>query len=106
MEISTFFVYLLVMAAVTYAVRAVPFIMIKDKINNPYLSAFFEYIPYAVLTAMTIPAIFSSTNETITGAAGFVVAVIVAFFERSLITVALSASGAVLLTRFILMLLC
>jgi len=102
MEVSDFFIYLFVMAGVTYLVRSVPFVLIRDKISNRYLSAFFEYIPYAVLTAMTIPAIFSSTNETITGTAGFAVAVIAAFFERSLITVALCASGAVLITQLIL----
>lgn len=106
MNITDFFIYLAVMAGVTYAVRAVPFILIKNKIENPYISAFFEYIPYAVLTAMTIPAIFSSTNEIITATAGFVVAVIVAFFERSLITVALSASGAVLITQLVLRYMC
>lgn len=102
MEIDSFFIYLAVMAGVTYAIRAVPFVLIRNKIDNPHISAFFEYIPYAVLAAMTIPAIFTSTNEIITATAGFIVAVILSFFERSLITVALSASGAVLITQLIM----
>lgn len=102
MEVYTFLVYLLVMAGVTYLIRVVPFVLIKDKINNKYVSSFLAYIPYAVLASMTVPAIFYSTSSCITAIAGFAAAVVLSYFERSLITVALSASAVVLITQIIL----
>lgn len=102
MNVMTFFTYLLVMAGVTYLVRAVPFVLVKEKIDNPYVSAFLDYIPYAVLASMTIPAIFSATASVEAAVAGFVVAVIMACFDRTLITVALSASLAVLVVQLLL----
>lgn len=102
MDIGRFFVYLLVMAGVTYLVRAVPFLLVKNKIENPYISAFLEYIPYAVLTSMTIPAIFMATGSVAASTAGFVTALLMAYFERSLIEVALGASFVVFLSRLLL----
>ena len=102
MDAGLFFTYLVVMAGVTYLIRVVPFVMINKKITNPYVSAFLEYIPYTVLTAMTIPAIFYSTDSVITAASGFVIAIILAYFDKSLITVALSASLGVFVAQFIL----
>lgn len=102
MEIRRFFVYLLVMAGVTYLVRVVPFLLVRKKIENPYISAFLDYIPYAVLTSMTIPAIFVATGSVVASTAGFVEALVLAYYERSLIEVALGASLAVLVVSVII----
>lgn len=102
MEVAVFFTYLIVMAGVTYLIRVVPFVMFRNKIKNKYISSFLAYIPYAVLASMTVPAIFYSTSMGVTAVAGFIMAVLLAYFERSLITVALSASAAVLFTQLIL----
>lgn len=91
MKLSIFIPYLLVMALVTYLIRAVPFLLMRKKIENPVLNAFFEYIPYAVLTAMTIPAIFYATEHTPASAMGFAAAFICAYKRRSLIVVAIAA---------------
>ena len=56
MKNSVFFIYLLILAGSTYLIRVIPFIAIKEKINNSFVRSFLYYIPYAVLTAMTIPA--------------------------------------------------
>ena len=61
---------------------------------------FLYYIPYAVLSAMTIPAIFYSTGNVITAAVGTVVAVLLAYWNLPLIVVALAASAAALVTGF------
>ena len=58
MKNSVFFIYLLILAGSTYLIRVIPFIAIKEKINNSFVRSFLYYIPYAVLTAMTIPAVF------------------------------------------------
>lgn len=94
-----FLKYLAVMAGVTYLVRVIPFILVRNKIENRYISAFLDYIPYAVLTAMTVPAIFYSTSSVVSAIAGFAVAILLAYKEKSLLTVALSASAAVLVIQ-------
>ena len=94
--------YILVMAGVTYLIRAIPFTLFRRKIKSPFFRSFFHYIPYAVLTAMTIPAIFYSTNDFISAAAGTLVAALLAWFRQPLIVVALAASAAALGMGFIL----
>lgn len=86
--------YILLMAGVTYVIRMTPFVLFRKKLNSPFLESLFYYLPYAVLSAMVIPAVFSSTGNIITAAAGLFVAVVLAFFGRSLVTVALGASLA------------
>lgn len=81
-------IYILIMALVTYLIRMIPFVLIRKKIKSRYIRNFLYYIPYAVLGAMTIPEIFYSTGDRITAAAGFVVAVLLALKNKSLIIVA------------------
>ena len=97
-----FFGYLAVTAGVTYLVRMLPLVLMKGRIRNRFLLSMLHYIPYAVLTAMTIPAIFYSTNDLITAAVGTVVAALLAWFRQPLIVVALAASAAALGTGFLL----
>ncbi|MBQ8348085.1 MAG: AzlD domain-containing protein [Ruminococcus sp.] len=87
-------VYIAVMAVVTYLIRMIPFAFFRKKITSRFFRSFLYYIPYAVLSAMTIPAIFYSTGNLVTSVAGTVVAVILAYFDLPLIVVALSASAA------------
>ena len=102
---ENFFLYLLVIAGVTYLVRMLPMVLVKKKITNTFIRSFLYYVPYAVLGVMTVPAIFYSTSYLISAVVGFIVAVILAYFEKSLLTVAASACGAVLVTETIIMLL-
>lgn len=87
-------IYIAVMAGVTYLIRMIPFTVFRKKIKSPFFRGFLYYIPYAVLSAMTIPAIFYSTGDILTSAIGTVVAVVLAYNNLPLIVVALAASGA------------
>ena len=89
-------IYIAVMAGVTYLVRMIPFTMMRKKIQSRFLRSFLYYIPYAVLSAMTIPAIFYSTGDMITAVIGTIVAVVLAYLNLPLIVVALAAAGAAL----------
>lgn len=91
-------VYISVMAIVTYLVRMIPFAAVRRQIRSRFVRSFLHYIPYAVLSAMTVPAVFYSTGNTVTAAAGTVTAVIMAYFRLPLIVVALGASAAALIT--------
>ena len=92
--------YIAIMAGVPYLIRVVPFTVFRNKIHKHFLQSFLYYIPYAVLSAMTIPAIFYSTGNVITAAVGTVVAVLLAYWNLPLIVVALAASAAALVTGF------
>ena len=89
------------MAGVTYLIRMIPFTVFQKKIRSRFVLSFLHYVPYAVLSAMTIPAIFYSTGSMVTAAAGTVVAIVLAYFEKPLIVVALAASAAALATGFV-----
>lgn len=97
-----FFVYLIVTAGMTYLVRMLPLVLMKGKIRSRFLLSFLHYIPYAVLSVMTIPAIFSATGDIRTAAAGFLVAMILAWKNKSLLTVAAAACTAVLMAELLL----
>ncbi len=88
METGKFIIYLVVCAGVTYLIRMLPLVLIKKKIKNRFLLSFLYYIPYAVLAVMTIPAIFSSTSSILSATAATVVALVLAYFGKSLLTVA------------------
>ena len=94
---------LIVMALTTYLVRMIPFALFRKKLEKPSLKAFFDYIPYTVLSAMTFPAILYSTGSFIAAVIGFGTALILGFFERSLITVAVGACLASLAAGVVLM---
>ena len=94
-------VYIAVMAGVTYLIRMIPFAFFGKKIKSQFFRSFLYYIPYAVLSAMTLPAIFYSTGNIYTAIAGTAVAVALAFFEMPLIVVAIAAAGAAFVTGFL-----
>lgn len=97
-----FLLYILVTAGVTYLIRALPLALVKEKIQNRFVLSFLHYIPYAVLSVMTVPAIFYSTGELFSAAAGFVVALLLAYKEKSLLTVAAAACGVALILQLLL----
>lgn len=94
--------YIAVMALVTYLVRVIPFTVFRRKIRSRFLKSFLYYIPYAILSAMTIPAIFYSTGNIVTATVGTVAAVVLAYFDLPLIVVALAASAGALITSLII----
>ena len=102
MDNTKFFIYLLVMAGVTYLVRMVPLVLVNKPIKNKYILSFLYYVPYTVLSVMTVPACFYATNSYISAIVGFVVAVVAALFKRSLVQVAVFSCVAVFVVEMIL----
>ena len=96
------YAYIATMAITTYLIRVLPLTIFRKPIRSRFLRSFLHYVPYACLTAMTFPAILSSTASIISGAAALIVAVVLAYRGKSLIVVALSSSAAVLLTEWML----
>lgn len=96
------YLYILTMALTTYLIRVLPMTIFRKPIKSRFLRSFLHYVPYACLTAMTFPAILTSTATIISGAAALIVGVVLAYRGRSLIVVAVSCSVAVMLTEWVL----
>ncbi len=99
---ETFFIYLALMAGSTFLIRAIPFVLVKKKIENIYIRSFLTYIPYAVLTAMTLPAILYATESLWSAAVGLLAAVLMSVFGFGLMPVAVVACAAVYVTEWVL----
>lgn len=96
------YLYILTMALTTYLIRVLPLTIFRKPIKSRFLRSFLHYVPYACLTAMTFPAILTSTASILSGAAALIVGVLLAYRGKSLLTVAISASAAVILTEWIM----
>lgn len=99
---ANIYLYILVMAGVTYLIRMLPLALAKKEITSPFLKSFLFYVPYACLAAMTFPAILSATASVVSAVVGFAVALFASYKEKSLLTVALWACGAVFVAERVL----
>ena len=99
---NDYIIYILVMAGVTYLIRMLPLSLVRGKIESTFVKSFIFYVPYAVLSAMTIPAIFYSTSSLASAIAGLVVAIVLAFIGKSLLTVAITACASVFIVELII----
>lgn len=93
------YVYILVMALTTYLIRAIPLTLLKKPIRNRFIRSFLHYVPTACLTAMTFPAILYATDHVLSGGVGLLVGAVLAFKNKSLITVALASAGTVFIAE-------
>ena len=96
------YIYIATMAVTTYLIRMLPLTLLRKPIQSRFVRSFLHYVPYACLTAMTFPAILSSTENLLGGTAAFLVAVVLALRGKSLLVVSLGSSAAVLLTELAL----
>lgn len=91
-----------IMAIVTYFTRVLPILIFKKPIQSTFIRSFLMYVPYAVLGAMTFPDILYSTTYQISAIFGLACALILSFFNKSLLTVAISAVAVVYVVERIL----
>ncbi len=101
--IFEFLLYLLVMAGVTYLTRMIPLVAVRHKIENRFILSFLYYVPYTVLTVMSVPAIFYATSSMASAVIAFAVMLVLAYLEKGLVKVALGGCAAVLVTEIIMM---
>lgn len=82
------YMYILIMAGVTYLIRVLPLTLIRREIKNKTIRSFLYYVPYVTLAVMTFPAILDATNSVWSGLAALIVGILLAWFGRSLFQVA------------------
>lgn len=92
---------ILVVALASYLLRVLPLALLRKPVTRPHVVAFIEYLPYAILTAMVLPDIFSATGDATSSAAGFAVALALALLDRPLPVVAALAAAAAWATRLL-----
>ncbi len=89
------YIYILIMAGVTYLIRVLPLTLIRQEIKNQFIRSFLYYVPYVTLSVMTFPAILNATNSPVSAWAGFLLTLILAWCRRSLFQVAVVACALV-----------
>lgn len=82
MNLSRLLVYIAVTAVSTYLIRVIPLVAIQKKIENRFFRSFLYYVPYAVLAAMIMPAVFYATGNLIASTIGFAIAMIFAYNKK------------------------
>ena len=96
------YLYILTMAVTTYLIRLLPLTVFRKPIKSCFVKSFLHYVPYACLTAMTFPAILYDTTYILSGIAALLVAIVLAFRGKSLLTVSLASCVVVFLCERIL----
>lgn len=97
------YLYIAIVALVTYLIRVLPLTLIRREIKNQFLRSFLYYVPYVTLAAMTFPAIIRATGSVWSGLAALVVGVLVAWFSGNLFLVAASGCVVVFLVELLLL---
>ncbi len=94
------YLYILVMAAVTYLVRVLPLTLIRGEIKNRFIRSFLYYVPYVTLSVMTFPAILDATQSPYSAALALVVGIVLAWKGASLFLVSVLGCAAVFIVEF------
>ena len=96
------YLYLAIMAGVTYAIRVLPLTLLQRQIKSRFLQSFLYYVPYVTLAVMTFPAILSATQSPISGAIALAAGIFAAWFGASLFQVAVTCCSVVFLAELLL----
>jgi branched-subunit amino acid transport protein len=97
------YIYIFIMAAVSYAIRVLPVTLIKKQIENQFIQSFLYYVPYVTLAVMTFPAIINATGSIYSGLAAFIVGVVAAWRGFDLFKVAVACCSTVFLLELIIL---
>lgn len=85
------YIYILIMAGVTYLIRVLPLTLIKKEIRNKTIRSFLYYVPYVTLAVMTFPAILEEADSVYAAGGAFLASILLAWFGRSLFQVSVAA---------------
>lgn len=96
------YVYILVMFAVIYLIRALPMTLIRRPIKSRFIQSFLFYVPYVTLAVMTFPAMIDATQHPLAGVLALVVGVVAAWLGVGLMPVAVLCCLAVFLSELAL----
>lgn len=95
------YIYIFIMAAVSYAIRVLPMTLIRKPITNRFVQSFLFYVPYVTLAVMTFPAIIEATQSPIAGLLALLIGVAAAWFGAGLFPVAVICCAVVFVVELI-----
>ena len=96
------YVYIALMAIVTFLIRALPLTLLRREIKNIYIKSFLHYVPYVTLAVMTFPAIMDATRSPYAGLAALVAGIALAWKGASLLTVSVACCATVYILELFL----
>lgn len=96
------YIYIAVMALVSYTIRILPLTLIRKPIKNQFIQSFLYYVPYVTLSVMTFPAIVHVTQSPVSGALALVVGIAAAWFGASLFQVSVACCAVVFVIELFL----
>lgn len=96
------YIYITIMAAVTYAIRVLPLTLIRKPIKSRFIKSFLYYVPYVTLAVMTFPAIIDAVNNPLAGVIALIVGIIAAYLGSGLFPTALLCCLTVFIAELIL----
>ncbi len=96
------YIYIAVMALVSFAVRVLPLTLIRGQIENRFIRSFLYYVPYVTLAVMTFPAIVEATQSPMAGALALAAGVVLAWLGAGLFPVSVACCLVVLAAEFVL----
>ena len=97
------YIYILVMALTSFAIRVLPLTLIQTEIKNPLIKSFLYYVPYITLAVMTFPAIIQVTQTPLSGAIALVIGIVLSWFGANLFQVASSCCLSVFVVELLLL---
>ena len=100
MKAGNIYLYILIMAVVTYLIRMLPMLLVKKEITNVTVRSFLYYVPYVTLSVMTFPAIVQATQSPVSGTLALVAGIAAAWFGAGLLKVAVTCCTVVLIAEF------
>ena len=96
------YLYIALMALVTYLIRVLPLTLIRKPIKSVFLRSFLYYVPYVTLSLMTFPAITTVNQSPLAGAAAMAVGILSAWLGLGLFPVSLLCCGTVVVLELLL----
>jgi len=97
------YIYIAVMAIVTYLIRVLPLTLVRREIKNVYIRSFLYYVPYVTLSVMTFPAIMEATGSQWSGLAALIVGIFLAWKGASLFKVAVACCAVVYVLELVIL---
>ena len=93
------YLMILVMALVTYFIRALPILLLRRQIRNRFINSFLYYVRYVTLSVMIFPDVLTSTGMLWSALAGFGTMLVLSFMKKNMFLVALASCLVVFLTE-------
>lgn len=96
------YLYIFIMAGVSYAIRVLPLTLIKKPIENEFLKSFLYYVPYVTLAVMTFPGYSARHRITAFWCIALIIGIIAAWAGAGLLPVAVICCVVVLIAEWFL----